>query len=101
MAKVCWIAREEKRRKLVERYAKKRQDLRKKQIDTRLSEQERQDVRFALCRLPRDSSPSRRRNRCAVSGSPRSYSQTFGVGRIALRRLALEAKLPGVTKSSW
>ncbi|MEM7588703.1 MAG: 30S ribosomal protein S14 [Myxococcota bacterium] len=101
MAKVCWIAREEKRRKLVERYAQTRQGLRKKQIDMRLSEQERQDARFALSGLPRDSAPGRRRNRCAVSGSPRSYLQAFGVGRVAFRTLALAAKLPGVTKSSW
>ncbi|MEM7403366.1 MAG: 30S ribosomal protein S14 [Myxococcota bacterium] len=101
MAKLCWIARDEKRRELVKKYEKKRQELRKKQIDMRLSEQERQDARFALNSLPRDSSPSRRRNRCAVSGSPRSYSQAFGVGRIAFRTLALAAKLPGVTKSSW
>ena len=101
MAKTCWIAREEKRRKLVDKYAKKRQELRKQQIDISLSEQERQKARFALASLPRDSAPSRRRNRCAVSGSPRSYLKAFGIGRVAFRTLALEAKLPGVIKSSW
>ncbi len=101
MAKKCWIARESKRECLVKRYAAKRAQLRKRQTDLSLSEEERQQTRFALTRLPRDSSPTRRRNRCAVSGCTRSYQRDFGLGRRAFREMALKGELPGVTKSSW
>ncbi len=89
MARKCLIAREQKRRKLVEKYAEKRQQL-KDEGDY-----------DALQRLPRNSSPVRLRNRCALTGRPRAYYRKFGLCRIELRRLALEGKIPGIRKASW
>ncbi|MEM7495433.1 MAG: 30S ribosomal protein S14 [Myxococcota bacterium] len=101
MAKACWVARERKRKRLVKQHGATRAQLRERQADLSLSEEERQQARFALSRLPRDSSPSRRRNRCMVSGYSRSYLRDFGLSRRAFRELALRGELPGVTKSSW
>ena len=89
MAKKSWIAREEKRRKLVERYAAKRQALK----DAGDWE--------GLQRLPRNSSPVRKRSRCALSGRSRGYMRKFGVSRIVFRNMAREGKIPGIRKSSW
>ncbi len=89
MARKCLIAREVKRRKLVDKYAEKRQELK----DTGDYE--------GLQRLPRNSSPVRLRNRCMLTGRPRAYYRKFGLCRVELRRLALEGKIPGIRKSSW
>jgi small subunit ribosomal protein S14 len=89
MAKKSWIAREEKRRKLVDKYAAKRQALK-----------EMGDLE-GLQRLPRNSSPVRKRNRCALSGRSRGYMRQFGISRIVFRDMAREGKIPGVRKSSW
>jgi len=89
MAKKCTIARENKRRALVAKYAAIRKELRAKG-----------DFE-ALQKLPRNSSPTRLHNRCSVSGRPRAFLRKFGISRIAFRELALEGKIPGVTKSSW
>ncbi len=89
MSRKCLIAREQKRRKLVEKYAEKRQQL-KDEGDY-----------DALQKLPRNSSPVRLRNRCALTGRPRGYYRKFGLCRIELRRLALEGKIPGIRKASW
>lgn len=89
MSRKCLIAREQKRQKLVEKYAEKRQQL-KQEGDY-----------DALQRLPRNSSPVRLRNRCALTGRPRAYYRKFGLCRIELRRLALEGKIPGIRKASW
>ncbi len=89
MAKKSWIAREKKRRALVEKYAERRQALREKQDWG------------ALARLPRNSSPTRIKNRCALTGRARGFYRRFGISRIALRELALKGQIPGVRKASW
>lgn len=89
MARKCLMAREVKRRKLVEKYAEKRQQL-KAEGDYE-----------GLQRLPRNSAPVRLRNRCMLTGRPRAYYRKFGLCRIELRRLALEGKIPGIRKASW
>ncbi len=89
MAKTSWIARERKRRALVEKYAEKRRAL-KEAGDWE-----------ALQKLPRNSSPVRLRNRCAFTGRARGYLRKFGVSRIVFREMALSGKIPGVKKASW
>jgi small subunit ribosomal protein S14 len=89
MAKTSSIAREAKRQRLVAKYAAMRREL-KEQGDY-----------AALEKLPRNSSPTRLHNRCNVTGRPRGYMRKFGVSRIAFRELALDGKIPGVTKASW
>jgi small subunit ribosomal protein S14 len=89
MAKTSQIARNEKKIKLVARFAVKRAAL-------KLAG----DVE-GLQKLPRNSSPSRVKNRCAVSGRSRGYLRAFGLSRIVFRELAREGKIPGVKKSSW
>ncbi len=89
MAKKCSVARQAKRERLVAKYAAIRKELKEKGD-------------FAgLQTLPRNSSPSRLHNRCSISGRPRGYLRKFGLSRIAFRELALEGKIPGVTKASW
>ena len=89
MSKVSIIARQEKREKLVKKYAEKRKALK-----------EAGDYQ-ALSLLPRDSAPVRLRNRCKITGRPRAYIRKFGLSRIKFRELALAGKIPGVTKASW
>lgn len=89
MAKKSTIAREQKRQKLAAKYAALRKELREK------GDYE------GLQKLPRNSSPTRLHSRCSVSGRPRGFMRKFGISRIAFRELALDGKIPGVTKSSW
>jgi small subunit ribosomal protein S14 len=89
MAKRCMFARETKRRILVEKYAAIRKELKEK------------GDYVALQQLPRNSSPTRMHHRCSMSGRPRGFMRKFGLSRIAFRDLALEGKIPGVTKASW
>ncbi|OKP80649.1 30S ribosomal protein S14 [Paenibacillus helianthi] len=89
MAKKSKIVKEMKRQKLVAEYADRRRAL-KAEGDY-----------MALQKLPRDSSPTRQKNRCAVSGRPRGYLSKFQVSRIIFRELALKGQIPGITKSSW
>lgn len=89
MAKKSKIAKERKRQQTVEKYAELRRELKEK------GDYE------ALRKLPRDSSPTRLKNRCQVTGRPRGYIRKFGMSRIALREYAHKGQLPGVKKSSW
>lgn len=89
MARKSLIAREERRKKIVEKYAEKRKQL-KKAGDWK-----------ALSLLPRDSSPTRLHNRCSITGRSRAYYRKFGVSRLVFRELAHQGKIPGVVKSSW
>ena len=89
------------RKTLVERYAAKRKDLIKKINDTSLSFEERQAFRLKLEKLPKNSNPNRVRNRCNLTGRPRSYYRRFGLSRISLREMASNGLIPGVTKASW
>ncbi|MBC2603287.1 30S ribosomal protein S14 [Puniceicoccus vermicola] len=101
MAKKSAIQRNLKRIRLVEKYQKKRIELKKKLLDPDLSDEEFFKAQKQLSKLPRNSSPARVRNRCSVTGRPRAYLRKFGLSRITFRELANEGKIPGVTKSSW
>lgn len=100
MAKKSMIEREKKRRKMVNKYADKREDL-LEQFRSAESQQERVEIHRQIQRLPRNSAPSRLHNRCWVTGRPRGYYRDFGLSRNVLREWAHEGLLPGVVKSSW
>lgn len=101
MAKKSMLERELKREKLVKRYAKKRAELKRIICDLNASEESRQAAVARLNALPRDSSPSRQRNRCAITGRPHGVYRKFGLGRNKLREAAMKGEIPGLTKSSW
>lgn len=101
MAKVCMIERDKKRKKLVDRYKNKRAELKAIIKDQSVSPEERFQATLKLAELPRNSSKTRMRNRCALTGRPRSYYRKFNLSRIAVRDLASRGELPGVVKSSW
>lgn len=101
MAKLALINREDKRRKMVEKYAKKRAELTAQINDQSRSEEERFNARLELQALPRNSSPVRLRNRCQVTGRPRGVYRKFGLGRSKLRDAVMRGEVPGVTKASW
>jgi small subunit ribosomal protein S14 len=101
MAKTSMIYREVKRARLVRKYAARREELKAKVKDLSLSEGERAAARHGLNRLPRDSSPSRLRNRCALSGRPHGFYRKFGLGRNKLREAAMRGDVPGLVKASW
>lgn len=100
MAKKSMVARDVKRKKLVEKYAKKREEL-KEQFETASTQQEKLDIHRKIQQLPRNSAPNRVRNRCWLTGRPRAYYRDFGLCRNALRDMAHQGLLPGVVKSSW
>lgn len=101
MAKKSMVARETKRAKLAQKYAAKREQLRKTIKDESLDYETREAAMFALQKLPRDASPVRRRNRCSLTGRPHGYFRKFGLSRNKLREVILQGQVPGVTKSSW
>lgn len=101
MAKKSMIAKNEKRKKTVARFAEKRAALKAIINDRSASEEDREEAAARLRKLPRDASPTRVVNRCALTGRPRAYYRKFGLSRIALRDLALRGEIPGVIKSSW
>lgn len=101
MAKLALINREDKRRALVAKYAKKREALLAVIEDASLSDAERYSARLKLQRLPRNASPSRLRNRCQLTGRPRGVFRKFGLCRNKIRELAFDGQIPGVVKASW
>ncbi len=101
MAKMSLINREQKRRDMVKKYAAKRAELNAAISNMSLSEEERAAARKKLQSLPRDSSPVRLRNRCALTGRPRGTFRKFGLGRIKIREYAMRGEIPGVVKASW
>lgn len=101
MAKTCLIEREQKRRDTVKKYAAKREALTAIINDTQASAEDRRDARLKLQSLPRNSSPVRLRNRCALTGRPRGVFSKFGIARGKLRELMMRGEVPGVTKASW
>ena len=101
MAKTSAIEKNKRRQKLAKRYAAKRARLKAISEDRSLPEEERFLARLKLAELPRNSAPSRVRNRCEVTGRPRGYYRKFRMSRIALRELASGGQVPGVVKSSW
>jgi ribosomal protein S14 len=101
MAKLAVVLRDQKRRKTVEKFKSKRAALLDIIEDSRASDEAREEARAKLQKLPRDASPVRLRNRCALTGRPRGVYSKFGLGRNKLRDLALKGEIPGVIKASW
>ncbi|MBI3222698.1 MAG: 30S ribosomal protein S14 [Nitrosomonadales bacterium] len=101
MAKMALINREQKRRDTVKKFAAKRAELLAAIANTKLSDEERAAARMKLQALPRDASPVRLRNRCALTGRPRGTFRKFGLGRIKVREFAMRGEIPGVVKASW
>src|SRR4029078_13026890 len=101
MAKLSSINKNERRKKLVKKYAGRYARLKAIRDDESKDETERLIARLKLAEIPRNANPTRVRNRCEVTGRPRAYYGKFRLSRIMLRELANKALLPGVTKSSW
>ena len=101
MAKVSMVERDKKRKRLASKYAAKRKELKETINNRELSIEERFSAQLELNGLPRNSSRSRQRNRCALTGRPRGVYRKFQLSRIALRDLASLGQIPGVVKSSW
>jgi small subunit ribosomal protein S14 len=101
LAKKSQVLRDQRRKKLIAKYAAKRAVLRKKLNDHGASIEEKLEAQEQFAKLPRNSCPTRLNRRCEVSGRSHAYYRKFGLSRIALRDLALRGHLPGVRKSSW
>jgi small subunit ribosomal protein S14 len=101
MAKKSSIEKNNRRRKMSEQFAKKRADLKAKALDESLPLEDRFAARMKLAKLPRNSAPSRVRNRCEISGRPRAYYRKLKMSRIALREYGSAGMIPGLVKSSW
>jgi len=101
MAKTCMTQREIKRRDTVKKFSAKRESLNLIIGDQKASLEDRREARIKLQSLPRNSSPVRLRNRCALTGRPRGVFSKFGIGRSKLRDLMMAGFVPGVTKASW
>jgi len=101
VAKVSLKQREEKREKLVAKYAKKFAELKAIIDDSKKSDEERYAARLELQKLPRNANPTRLRARCSLTGRPRGTFRQFGLGRSKIRELAFAGDIPGVTKASW
>ena len=101
MAKTALINRDKKRRATVKKFAVKRAELFEIINNSRASDEERTEARERFQRLPRNASPVRLRNRCALTGRPRGVYSKFGLGRGKLREIAMRGEIPGVIKASW
>jgi len=101
MARKSVINREVKRREMVKKFAAKRDSLKAVMADQGRSEEERMDARLKYQALPRDASPSRLRNRCALTGRSRGVFRKFGLCRNKIREIAMNGDIPGVVKASW
>jgi small subunit ribosomal protein S14 len=101
MAKKSSIEKNNRRAKMAKQYSAKRAKLKAMAVDNKLSPEERFGARLKLAELPRNSSPTRIRNRCELTGRPRAVYRKFKLSRLALRQLASLGALPGVVKSSW
>ena len=101
MAKTSMIMREKRREKLVKQYAARRTALKEAIRNPKSSDAEREEAQRKLAALPRDSSPSRVRNRCAITGRSRGVYRKFGLGRHKLREATMRGDVPGLGKASW
>ncbi len=101
MAKTSKIVRNAQRQELIDRHRARRDELRATIKNPKTSQEDREAAYAAIRNLPRDSSPTRFRNRCAMTGRPRAYLRQFGLARMTFREMALNGLIPGVTKASW
>jgi len=101
MAKLSLINRDQKRRKLVKKFAKKREELEAILNNPKASEEVRFAARLKIQQLPRNANATRLRNRCALTGRSRGYFRKFGLSRNKLREFAMRGEVPGVVKASW
>ncbi len=101
MAKLSVINREEKRERMVKKFAAKRADIKAVISNAQTSDEDRMAAYHALQQLPRDSSPVRLRNRCQLTGRPRGVFSKFGLARGKLREYAMRGEIPGIVKASW
>ena len=101
MSKLALINRNEKRKKLVAKFAKKRDALQAIIDDPKASEETRYEARLKIQALPRNANKTRVRNRCALTGRPRGVYSKFGLGRNKLREFAMRGEVPGIVKASW
>jgi small subunit ribosomal protein S14 len=101
MAKLSIKNREQKKQRIVSKYAAKRADLKKKLKDPNISADEKDELWKKFHALPRNASPCRLRNRCRVTGRPHGYYRKFGLCRNKLREAAMRGDVPGLTKASW
>ena len=101
MSKTALTNRNEKRRKTVKKFAAKRAELMAIINNQKMSPEDRYEARLKLQKLPRNASPVRLRNRCALTGRPRGVYRKFGLGRSKLRDIAMRGEIPGVIKASW
>ena len=101
MAKLALINRNEKRKKMVAKFAKKRDALQAIIDDPKASDETRYEARLKIQALPRNANPTRIRNRCALTGRPRGVYSKFGLGRNKLREFAMRGEVPGIVKASW
>jgi len=101
MARQSVINREKKRRNTVKKFAAKRAELMTTLKSSSASDEDKAAARDKLQKLPRDASPVRLRNRCALTGRPRGVFKKFGLARNKLREIALRGEIPGLTKASW
>lgn len=101
MSKKCMVEREKKRQKLSKKYAAKRALLKQTAGDISLDYEERAEAQKKLQELPRNSSPTRARNRCRITGRPRGVYRKVGLGRNKFRAHAMAGDIPGLVKASW
>ena len=101
MAKLSLINRDQKRRALVKKYARKREEMVSIINNSKASDEVRYAARLKLQQLPRNANPTRLRSRCALTGRPRGFFRKFGLGRSKLREFAMRGEIPGIVKASW
>jgi small subunit ribosomal protein S14 len=101
MAKTNMVEREKRRAKIAKKYAAKRAQLKELIRSPRTSADDRQAAQAKLQSLPRDASPSRHRNRCAITGRSRGVYRKFGLSRVKIREVANRGEIPGLAKASW
>jgi small subunit ribosomal protein S14 len=101
MAKTNMVEREKRRAKIAVRFAAKRAELKELIRSPKTSHEERQAAQVKLQKLPRDASPTRGRNRCAITGRSRGVYRKFGLSRVKIREVANRGEIPGLSKASW
>ena len=101
MAKTSMVERERRRAKIVKRYAATRAELKELIRSPRTSQDAREAAQVKLQKLPRDASPARQRNRCAITGRSRGVYRKFGLSRVKIREVAFRGEIPGLVKASW